>query len=265
MFSPYYYWAGRRAPEDHVCINVCLYGPRANRWSMTERGQPSLWRDRQHFAVGASHLHWTGDALEVQVNERAVPHLGRIQGRIRILPDQLTGTSHALAPAHHWHPHAPSAAVEVDLSRPDLSWRGHGYLDQNWGDEPIEDGFSRWDWLRTEGAESAVLYAGTRRNGEPFALALGFPGDGSTRPLDIPPTQPLKRGFWGVGRSIPAETGAQPRILQTLEDSPFYMRSVVETRIEGQKVKAMHESLDLNRFRSPVVKLMLPFRMPRRR
>jgi carotenoid 1,2-hydratase len=39
VFSPYYHWAGRRDPEDHVCINVALYRPGGNRWSMTERGR----------------------------------------------------------------------------------------------------------------------------------------------------------------------------------------------------------------------------------
>jgi hypothetical protein len=39
VFSPYYHWAGRRDPDDHVCINVALYRPGGNRWSMTERGR----------------------------------------------------------------------------------------------------------------------------------------------------------------------------------------------------------------------------------
>jgi hypothetical protein len=29
VFSPYYHWAGRRDPDDHVCINVALYRPAA--------------------------------------------------------------------------------------------------------------------------------------------------------------------------------------------------------------------------------------------
>jgi carotenoid 1,2-hydratase len=45
VFSPYYHWAGRRDPDDHVCINVALYRPGGNRWSMTERGRGSMSRD----------------------------------------------------------------------------------------------------------------------------------------------------------------------------------------------------------------------------
>ena len=55
-----------------------------------------------------------------------------------------------------------------------------------------------------------------------------------------------------------APDGAKLR--ETLEDTPFYSRS----RIEVPGGLAVHESLDLDRFSSPVVRAMLPFRMPRR-
>jgi carotenoid 1,2-hydratase len=38
---------------------------------------------------------------------------------------------------------------------------------------------------------------------------------------------------------------------------------VLDTRLLGQDATAMHESLSLDRFRSPIVQMMLPFRMPR--
>jgi carotenoid 1,2-hydratase len=50
----------------------------------------------------------------------------------------------------------------------------------------------------------------------------------------------------------------------TLVDAPFYARSIIDTTLYGEPVEAVHESLLLNRFRSPVVQAMLPFRMPRR-
>ena len=51
---------------------------------------------------------------------------------------------------------------------------------------------------------------------------------------------------------------------QTLEDAPFYARSVIATRLRGEDVTAVHESLSLDRFRAPWVQAMLPFRIPRR-
>jgi carotenoid 1,2-hydratase len=49
----------------------------------------------------------------------------------------------------------------------------------------------------------------------------------------------------------------------TLEDTPFYARSVLETEVFGKRATAMHESLSLTRFSKPWVQAMLPFRMPR--
>jgi len=52
--------------------------------------------------------------------------------------------------------------------------------------------------------------------------------------------------------------------MKTLTDSPFYARSVIETRLLGQTLTAVHESLDMARFTAPWVQAMLPFRVPRR-
>jgi carotenoid 1,2-hydratase len=42
------------------------------------------------------------------------------------------------------------------------------------------------------------------------------------------------------------------------------MRSVVSQTLLGEEVHAMHETLFLPRIRSNLVRLMLPWRMPRR-
>jgi carotenoid 1,2-hydratase len=52
-------------------------------------------------------------------------------------------------------------------------------------------------------------------------------------------------------------------VIQTLEDTPFYARSMLSTRLFGEAVTAVHESLDLDRFRTAWVRALLPFRMPR--
>jgi carotenoid 1,2-hydratase len=49
----------------------------------------------------------------------------------------------------------------------------------------------------------------------------------------------------------------------TFEDTPFYNRSHVRTVIQGEALDGFHESLDLDRFASPWVRMLLPFRMPR--
>jgi len=39
----------------------------------------------------------------------------------------------------------------------------------------------------------------------------------------------------------------------------------VASRLFGEKVVAVQESLDLDRFKSPLVQFMLPYRMPRKK
>ena len=56
---------------------------------------------------------------------------------------------------------------------------------------------------------------------------------------------------------------APPR-LRSLEDGPFYARSLIESTLLGERVHGVHESLSLDRFAAPWVQALLPFRMPRR-
>jgi carotenoid 1,2-hydratase len=69
--------------------------------------------------------------------------------------------------------------------------------------------------------------------------------------------------LWRVARRTRADAGFSPRVLQTLEDAPFYARSKIATRINGAEMEAIHESLSLDRFAQPWVRALLPFRMPR--
>ncbi|NCU85913.1 MAG: hypothetical protein EBV57_07895 [Betaproteobacteria bacterium] len=84
VFSSYYHWARQRGhadPENHCCINVCLYGPGVRRWTMTERSRASMSRSVDHFAVGPSALHWDGSALTITVDEWSNPLPQRVRGR----------------------------------------------------------------------------------------------------------------------------------------------------------------------------------------
>lgn len=86
--------------------------------------------------------------------------------------------------------------------------------------------------------------------------------DNSGGPTDFPPppTATLPPTRWRVPRRISATA---PSIAKTLEDTPFYARSVVTANLLGHPVTAMHESLAMNQFTAPWVQAMLPFRMPR--
>ena len=272
VFSPYYAWARRRSGTAsalaHNAINLSLLRDGRRLWTMTERGAGALQRDARTLSVGPSRLHWHDHTLTVDADERAAPWPRRVQGRIRVhLPPaqpqaQLLDTQGR----HRWWPIAPRTEVDVDLRAPALRWQGHGYLDSNRGDEPLERGFTRWHWTRAplSGGRSGVLYDALRRDGSHAALALRFDRDGGVEPLTAPPASALPAGRWGVARASRSDASHPAQSRQVLEDGPFYVRSLLSASWLGEPVRAMHESLDLDRFRHPLVQAMLPFRMPRR-
>ena len=165
---------------------------------------------------------------------------------------------------HVWRPIAPLAHVEVDFDAPNLAWRGTGYFDANAGAEPLERGFSDWTWSRAAlDDEAAILYDAHRRREGPLSLALRFDRSGRVQPFAPPPEVDLPATRWRMARRTRSESG-QAEIARDFEDAPFYSRSLVNARWLGRDVATMHESLSLERFAHPLVRCMLPFRMPRR-
>ena len=67
--------------------------------------------------------------------------------------------------------------------------------------------------------------------------------------------------FWRLNRSMRAD--GPSKVLQQLEDTPFYQRALLQTQLMGETAVAFHESLSIPRLVSPIVQAMLPFRMPR--
>lgn len=269
MFSPYYAWSRRRGagdPLDHCAINAVLYGRRARRWSMTERGRAGLRRDATHLEIGPSSLRWEGDALVVHLDERSLPLPRRLRGTVRVHPTALTGHQLVLdgGGVHRWRPIAPRARVEVSLTEPDVRWSGAGYLDSNAGSGPLEDSFVRWDWSRgTTRDGTVILYDVARRDDTQQGFAMHVDRRGQVEPFTPPRRIALPSSRWLVQRRTRADEHVAPRVVQTLLDAPFYARSVIASSLRGEPVVSMHESLSLDRFRAPLVQAMLPFRMPR--
>ncbi len=266
VFSPYYAWAGRADPLDHCAVNVALYTPNGNRWSMTERRRHAVERSSDRLAIGPSSLRWERGALSIAVNEIGAPIPFPLRGAIRVEPTIVNREAHLLERAgrHFWRPIAPAARVEVAFEKPALRWRGHGYFDCNAGDEPLEDAFSSWTWSRARiDKGAAILYDAERRREPALSLALRFDDAGACEAFSPPPPAPLPRSGWRVARAARSDD-ASATILRTLEDTPFYARSLVETTLLGERRAVMHESLSLDRFANPIVRSMLPFRMPRR-
>ncbi|MBI1391981.1 MAG: carotenoid 1,2-hydratase [Alphaproteobacteria bacterium] len=267
VFSPYYAWSGRRDPENHVALNVALYGPNG-RWTMTERGRRNSTRGRDTFELGGSMMRVKDDRVIIDVNEIGAPAPLPVKGRISVGFDALGDTTFLIdgRGRHRWRPLAPSARVSVDFAEPNVRWSGHGYFDTNNGDEPLEDGFEFWDWSRTQvdGGRTAILYNTDLADGGRLAAAYLVDAKGSVEAFEPKfdaglPSTPI----WRIKRRTRADDPDGARIVRTFEDTPFYSRSMVATNIFGKARIGVHESFDGPRLRNGIVKSLLPFRMPR--
>ena len=272
VFSPYYAWARRgngidSVNPDHYCaLNVALYSASAKRWAMTERGADYNHRNQHHFQIGPSEMSWHKGALTLYIDELGVPIPRRIRGTVTLHPTQLFTFSTALDETgrHRWGPLAPHARVEVNLEHPAQQWQGHGYLDSNEGDEPVERAFTEWDWSRSQlqDGSTAVLYDVEPEADHGRLLALRFRPDGTVTPFQPPPLRTLQPTAWRIQRRMRSDTPV--RVVQQLEDTPFYQRAVLKSSLLGEHVTSFHETLHVPRLVSPVVQAMLPWRMPRR-
>jgi len=287
VFSPRYAKARRLMarggppadPERCCAINVAVYeGEGRHTWALTEHAEFS--RSAESLQIGASSLRWRSDGagrhLEVELDELQTRFGARrgppLRGRIRLYPAAVFGPrveldAHA---RHRWYPVAPHARVELEFDAPALRFSGSGYHDVNEGDEGLERGFASWNWSRAEldGQRSAVLYDVVPREGPAAPRAWLF--DPSQRSIEtieadtLGQATRLARTFWGVDRAIRADLGHTPRLISTLEDTPFYSRNLISTRIAGHEATAVHESISLDRFASRAVQFLLPFKITRR-
>ncbi len=246
-------------------MNVVLYGSRRKRWALTERRRSAVSRDARSLTIGPSSIGWDGSAVNVAFSEVTMPVPGRLRGRVRLHPSGFTPTTFALDDAgrHSWWPIAPCSRIEVTLEEPSLSWRGAAYFDTNYGSAPLEEDFTSWNWSRMPLANgAAVLYDVLRRDGTRRNIALRADRSGAIEEFDPPAASRLPPGpIWRMERETRGEEAA--RVVRTLEDTPFYTRSELATSLLGERGRAMHESLSMPRFTSPLTQMLLPFRMPR--
>ena len=260
VFSPYYAAARRKCsadPEHYCSLNVALYGD-VKRWAMTERGRGDIARGVERFEIGPSAIRWDGETLDVEINEFTTPFLQKLKGRLRVkTPAPIDHEVLLNAEGNHrWRPIQPQARVELTLTNPGLNWSGTGYFDSNFGDAPLESGFTTWHWSRrTDGEATSVVYDAQLRGGPRIAFARRFGAEIADLPL--PADAEMPRGLWGVAR--PTRSNESPKLIRRLEDAPFYTRS----EFTDEAGHGLHESLDLDRFSKRWVQVLLPFRMPR--
>lgn len=282
VFSPRYAKARRASktsnPEQFCAVNVALYDIEHGRhvWALTEH--ESFAREPGKLRVGASSMRWTPSGeLHIDIAEHRTEFFGRrgaaLRGRVRLRPTALFERRVELdswrsEPRHRWYPIAPHARIEVEFEAPQLRFTGSGYHDVNEGDEGLEHAFSSWNWSRCElGDTTVIAYDVVDLRGRPHVHAWSFdparvaiediPEHALARPRELPATR------WRVARAIRSDPEAPPRLRCTLEDSPFYSRSLVDVQFGGRAGVAVHESISLQRFASAWVEFLLPFKIRR--
>ncbi len=269
-FSPAYARARARRPAGalgYCSLNVALYARGASAWTLDERRVAEADRTASSLTLGASTMRWDGDRLVVDVDERRTPIGGRIRGQIALYPEAHTGLELAIdeRTEHRWWPVAPLARIEVDLPSPGVRFSGHGYHDANAGDVPLESTFETWSWSRARTTDGALLtYDLTGRSGARRALAFRVSPRAEVEDLERVWSAPLPRTLWGLERHARVDEGSGARVVRSLEDGPFYGRSLVETRLGKRPVVAMHEVLAAHRLRRAWVQALTGFRMRRR-
>lgn len=262
-FSPAYFaarHAGAARARDFSAVNVAIYGPNGKHWSLREGTMDDDCVYRDGIVLGRSSLCWERDALVVRIDQRTTPLQRPLVGTIRFMPGRTHASPRTLDAAgrHEWCPIAPSGRVEVHMKEPGLSFRGSGYHDANRGDEGLEEGFRSWTWARaTSGARTNVDYVAEDVFGNERKIHIGFDDDGALFDRLPPPRVGLSKALWGVSRE--AFGARAPDHVVTLEDGPFYARSLLRT---GDS-HAVHETLDAQRLRRGWVRFLTPFRMGR--
>jgi carotenoid 1,2-hydratase len=223
--------------------------------------------------MGGSVLERTADGMRVLIDEQTSPFPRptprRLRGSVLIRGDLREDRGPPIAldeqGEHRWWPVLPRAPIEVDVPCLGLRWRGEGYHDANAGNSPLGQAFSSWSWGRFHTGQGAIVtYDTTPRQGPGQSVALAFEG-GRRRELGRSfGASSIARTGWGLPVPARSDVGARPpRLLHSLEDTPFYARHVVETTLLDERARGVTETLSLDRFGSRWVQALLPFRMRR--
>jgi carotenoid 1,2-hydratase len=278
VFSPYYRRARRNNhadPLNHCSINVVLYGRQLlNRWCMTERPKHVIDVSPDRFVIGPSHLRYRETApgqgiLHIEIDEKTAPAPRDVKGTIEVAlsvqPQQFY-----LHPnqQHVWWPAAPNSAVKVNLKRPDLSWNGQAYVDMNWGRQPLEDDIDYWCWSRHHTGNATTIHYDVHHKDSDIeappddSIAVAITDNQLSQVAEAGCRRALPRTKWRMPRHVRSAQG-NAAVERTLEDTPFYSRSLITTETNREAGSGIHESVSLVRFCQPVVQAMLHCRMPR--
>ncbi len=258
---------GEVDPLRHCHVNVALYGRRASRWVLTEHAIAPTARGADGLTIGRSTMRWDRDRLLVELDDVSPWTARPVRGRLVFRPEVDAQQPLWLDASrrHAWWPVAPRGSLDVQLDEPALRFRATGYHDANAGDEPLHRAVNEWMWSRfhLHDGSTLVTFSVERPGGGRAARAFRFVR-GSAESLATATTRPLSPSRWGLAREAWAGAGARARLLQSLEDGPFYARHLVQARTGAGLVCGLSETLSARRLASRAARLFVGFRERRR-
>ena len=237
----------------------------ARRWAMTERRRDALRRDATSLEIGPSAMKWDGRSLEIDINEISAPWPHRLRGHVRVEPETINPRAFTLESqgSHIWRPIAPIARVSAAFSQPESSGAGMAILTQTSATnrlKPVSDAGLGLVRERAAARRSFMTPSEGARGRWLWALSLTVPAV-SRRSHRLQWSPCL--AHVGASKGRHARKTAAPALSTDSRIRRSIHARMVEHALLGERVSSMHESLDLDRFANPLVRAMLPFRMPR--
>jgi carotenoid 1,2-hydratase len=262
-FSPSYrratHASKRPDPLEHAALNVVIHERRRSCFALIE--DRAHHRDRHSVELTSSRVMWSGGRVTWEIRERTAWTRSPIRGLVEVTPRVSSTAAIPLDSrgTHLWRPLAPLARVRATFTSPGFDFDGHGYLDSNRGDRPLEQGLAPWSWMHSVSSGSIdVRYDVVGRP----PVTLGTAG----HPVPADPSDTVHRlptSRWGLPRCVRLPVGADVAIVRTLEDAPFYVRSLVRIERGRRSVLAVHETMDPVRLAHPLSQWMIPWRSHR--
>ncbi len=271
VFSPFYARERRMAPysgadpREHCAVNVSIYGPH-RRWVYSE--EPYAACTTTTFTTKSARVERGHHEVQVEFEDLSAPLGLPCKGSVALAatsPPASLGRVDLGDGVHHWWPVHMNARAQVRLESPRACFDGVAYHDCNAGSCPLEQSFSGWSWERRASSRGAeVLYDTQLIDGSEHQRGWLFSHDGQVEKLIRHTRRRFTRSRWGLERATFAERSADVRLVKTYEDTPFYTRSLLTVdNANGERSHAVHERLDLRRFRKQWVQFLAQFRMRR--
>jgi len=244
-----------------------LYGPRASRWAMTERGGT-----RVAATLGALHrasaLEWIDDGLTLDIDEVCAPLPRRIRGTIRLQPSALADLSFLMdAPATSMDAVRAVCPYRRAARGAESALSGIAYFDSNCGAEPLEEAFRSWTCRARASPRNGVLYDVAPRSDAPSSegpAARWLCASATThrpRPSSCRPSSNCRRRLARCAPD-PRDLGYGARSCRRLRMRPS-TAARFWTRICWARSLPRSRKSRPGSIQCALVQCLLPFRMPR--